>query len=162
MPASNPYDELTLPVDASSEEIDRAYRREVVKRHRRGVRSIVARLAKAQHAFRELSDASAREHHRREALRKRALRADEHSARQAKALDLLLGYKRRMNADAERIAQANRDSPCYDLEALERELDEAERAVQAIQLRDRRRALIARLLLAILMAAALIAILSRS
>jgi curved DNA-binding protein CbpA len=104
---TDPFDELGVQSNASQEEIERAYRRRVVERHRQGVWRIATQLRRAQRALSALSDPDAREQLRR--ARQRAAAEDEaqRAVGQRRKLALLEGYKERMARDSRRIGSRN-------------------------------------------------------
>lgn len=107
MPPFDPHDELGVSPGASREEIERAYRRTVVQRHRKGVWRIVAQLRRAHGALSSLSDPAERAMHQRTWHRDRAERSDDHATRQGRKLALLGEYKQRLAEDAERMGREN-------------------------------------------------------
>jgi hypothetical protein len=127
MAASDPFVELGVMPGASRTQIEQSYRSRVVERHRRGVFGIVARLRRAQWAFRALVDPAEHERHRREREQRGREAAESHRTRQGRQLDLLGGYKQRMADELERSGAENAARHAAALAEIERDIaaDEA-------------------------------------
>jgi curved DNA-binding protein CbpA len=137
MAESDPFEELGVSPNASEQEIDRAYRRRVVERHRKGVWRIVVQLRRAQRALVALSNPEQRRQERHEREQRTNARAEDHRTRQGRQLDLLASYKQRMHEDLERLSAANAAHHADELAEIERQLELEERRVRALERRRR-------------------------
>lgn len=136
----DPFDELGVSPGASPEEVDRAYKRRIVERHRRGVWKIVAHFRRAQRALAAVTDPEERRHQQRERQRRIDERAEDQGTRQGRQLALLRSYKQRMHRDLERLGAANAQENAAELAEIERQLELEERRAQEL---TRRRRLVA-------------------
>ena len=132
MSARDPFDELGVDPGASEEEIQRAYRRRVVERHRRGVFDIVERLRRAQRAFAALSNPAERDGHRRERLLRESARVANTSSARTRQLAMLQSYKSDMNRALARIGVENAERHAAELAEIEREVGLQEARSQAL------------------------------
>jgi hypothetical protein len=129
MSRDDPFDELGVDPGASEDQLQHAYRRRVVERHRHGVWRIVDQLRRAQRAFGALSDPAVHERYRREReqrererLKRERERGDDYSTLQDRQLQILRNYKSKINSDLERIGAENRERHSEQLAEIDRQI----------------------------------------
>jgi hypothetical protein len=111
---------------ASEEDVQRAYRRRVIERHRNGVFRIVDQLRRAQRALVALSTPVSREAQLRDRRLRESLGVNDRATARDRQLALLSRYKERMSRDLERIGAANAAHHAPELAEIERQIESEE------------------------------------